>query len=440
MTYEETCEYLFNKTTNYESQGQISYKAELDNMMQLDKHYNHPHTNFKSIHVAGTNGKGSVSHTLAAHLQICGYRVGLYTSPHLVDFSERIRINGQPISEEYVIDFVDEGKDYFESIGATFFEIATEMAFKYFSDNEVDIAIIEVGLGGRLDSTNIITPLISIITNVGADHTQILGSSLEQIAMEKGGIIKDAIPVIIGEAAPEIRPIFEALADEHDTSIFYAEDEGEVISAEFMPENNGIYYKTKHLGEFKGELCGHYQAKNTCTILATLNELVNQGYLCRTISFPEAKIAVQKELIETFLRVSEITGLKGRWQTVRTYPTVVCDIGHNIAAWKYLSKQLEAVKCEQMHIVFGMLDDKDVYGIMSLLPNNAIYYFTKGSTRRALPEMSVKTFGQQFGLIGECYPTVTEAYSAAMKVAGKNDFIFIGGSNYVVSDFLKAQV
>ena len=440
MTYEETCEYLFNQTANYESQGQSGYKASLDTMMKLDEHFEHPHKNFKSIHIAGTNGKGSVSHTLAAHLQICGYKVGLYTSPHLVDFSERIRINGQPIPEQYVIDFVEMNKEYFESFGATFFEITTEMAFKYFSDNDVDIAVVEVGLGGRLDSTNIITPLVSVITNVSQDHTQILGSSLEQIAMEKGGIIKDAIPVIIGEAPAEIRPIFEALAEEHDTSIFYAEDEGEVISAEFMPEATGIYYKTKHLGEFKGELCGHYQVKNTCTILATLNELVKQGYLSRTISFHEAKIAVQKELIETFLHVCEITGLKGRWQTTRTFPTVVCDIGHNMAAWDYLSQQLEAVQCERMHIIFGMLDDKDIYSIMSQLPSNATYYFTKGSTKRALPEMSVKTFGQQLGLIGESYPTVAEAYAAAMKAAGNNDFIFVGGSTYVVSDFLKAQV
>ena len=440
MTYEETCEYLFNQTANYESQGQSGYKASLDTMMKLDEHLEHPHKNFKSIHIAGTNGKGSVSHMLAAHLQLCGYKVGLYTSPHLVNFNERIRVNGQPISEQYVAEFVEMDKEIFEYLGATFFEITTAMAFKYFYENDVDIAVIEVGLGGRLDSTNIITPLISVITNVSLDHTQLLGTSLEQIAMEKGGIIKDAVPVIVGEASAEIRPIFEALAEEHDTSIFYAEDEGEVISAEFLPEDAGIYYKTKHIGEFKSELCGHYQAKNTCTILAVLNELVKQGYLCRTISFNEAKIAVQKELNETFLHVCEITGLKGRWQTVRTHPTVVCDVGHNMAAWEYLSQQLATVKCEHMHIVFGLVDDKDVYSIMSLLPQSATYYFTKGSTKRALPEMSVKTFGQQFGLVGECYPTVAEAYATAMKAAGKNDFIFVGGSNYIVADFLKAQV
>lgn len=441
MTYEETCDYLFNQTANYESQGAAGYKEGLDNMLKLDEHYGQPHTKFKSIHIAGTNGKGSVSHTIAAHLQVSGYKVGLYTSPHLVDFSERIRINGQPISEEYVIDFVEQGKEFFEATGSTFFEIATEMAFKYFSDNDVDIAVIEVGLGGRLDSTNIITPIISVITNVSADHTKLLGSSLEQIAMEKGGIIKDAVPVIIGEAPAEIRPIFDALATECDASVFYAEDEGEVISAEFLPDGSGIYYKTKHLGEFKGQLSGYYQPKNTRTILPVFNELGAQGYLCRTIGKnPETLMAVQKELSDTFLHVCEITGLKGRWQTVRTFPTVVCDIGHNMAAWEFLSKQLAAVKCENMHIIFGILDDKDIYNIMALLPKEATYYFTKGSTTRALPEQSVQVFGMQFGLSGECYPTVEEAYSAAMKAAGDNDFIFVGGSTYVVSDFLKAQV
>ena len=440
MTYEETCEYLFNQTANYESQGQSGYKSGLDTMLKIDEHYEHPHTNFKSIHIGGTNGKGSVSHLLAAHLQMCGYKVGLYTSPHLVDFSERIRINGQPISEQYVIDFVEQDKEYFDLIGATFFEITTAMAFRYFSDNDVDIAVVEVGLGGQFDSTNIITPLVSVITNVSLDHTQLLGASIEQIAMEKAGIIKDVVPVVIGEAQPEIRPIFEAVANEHDTSIFYSEDEGEVISAEFLPEDSTIFYTTKHLGSFKSELCGLYQKKNTCIVLSVLNELVGLGYLCRTISFDEAKIAVQKELSETFLHVCEITGLKGRWQTTRSFPTVVCDVGPNIAAWQSLSKQLESVKCDQMHIIFGLVDDKDVYGIMSLLPTNAIYYFTKGTTKRALPEMSVQMFGQQFGLVGECYPTVAEAYDAAMNAAGKNDFIFVGGSNYIVADFLKAQV
>ena len=436
MTYDETCEYLFNQTANYESQGQGGYKPGLDNMLKLDEHYGQPHMNFHSIHVGGTNGKGSVSHTLAAQLQVCGYRVGLYTSPHLVDFSERIRINGQPISEDYVVNFVENGKEFFESFGATFFEITTEMAFKYFSDNDVDIAIIEVGLGGRLDCTNIITPLISVITNVSLDHTQILGSSVEQIAMEKGGIIKDTVPVVIGEASAEIRPIFDALAQECDAPIYYAEDIDEVISSEPIPDNGGIYYKTRHFGDLKGELSGDCQIKNARTIIVTLTELAKQGFLCSPKN-AETQMVIKKEVSEAFLHVCEITGLKGRWHTVRTNPTVICDIGHNVGAWQYLSKQLAAVECEHLHIVFGMVEDKDVYGVMSLLPKDATYYFTKADNKRALPEQSVQVVGQQFELIGECYSTVPEAFSAAIRAAGDNDCIFVGGSSYVVSDFLK---
>lgn len=439
MTYNETCEYLFNQTANYESQGQNGYKASLSNMKKLDEHFGHPHKSFKSIHIAGTNGKGSVSHTLASMLQVCGYKVGLYTSPHLLDFSERIRINGQPIAEDYVTAFVEQGKSYFDTIGATFFEIATEMAFNYFKENEVDIAVIEVGLGGRLDSTNVITPLLSVITNVGMDHTHILGSTIEQIAMEKGGIIKDAVPVVIGEASPEIRPIFEALAKECDAPIIYAEDSNEITSAEIMPDGNGIYYKTVHSGNIKGQLCGNYQIKNARTILSIITELTKMGYLCIP-EMQQTKFAIQKEINEAFLHVCEITGLKGRWQTLRTQPTIICDIGHNVAAWEQLSKQLANTKCEHKHIVFGIVDDKDVYGVMSLLPKDATYYFTKPSTKRGLHEQSLLVFGQQFGLKGESYPTVKEAYLAALRTAEKNDLIFIGGSNYVVADFLKVYV
>ena len=308
MTYKETCEWLFCQTPNYESQGTSGYKVGLDNMMELDRQYGHPHRNFKCIHITGTNGKGSVSHTLAAILQVCGYKVGLYTSPHLLDFSERIRINGQPISEDYVTGFIENGKDLFCSLGNTFFEIATEMAFNYFSDNEVDIAVVEVGLGGRLDSTNIITPVLSIITNVSLDHTHILGSSAEQIAVEKGGIIKDGVPVVIGEASATIRTVFEALANEHQSPVIYAEDDKELLKAEVVSDGCGIYYTTEHMGSFKGELCGIYQIKNARTILSALSELVRQGYLCLPQS-DEAKIAVQKEVSEGFLHVCQITGL-----------------------------------------------------------------------------------------------------------------------------------
>lgn len=439
MTYEETCEYLFYQTANYESQGHDGYKPGLDNMMKLDAHYGHPHQHFKCIHVAGTNGKGSVSHTLAAMLQVCGYQVGLYTSPHLKDFSERIRINGHPINEDYVVKFISHDKEYFDAQNFTFFEIATEMAFNYFKDNQVDIAIIEVGLGGRLDSTNIITPLVSVITNVSLDHTNLLGTSVEQIAMEKGGIIKETVPVVIGEASPEIRPIFDALAQECDAPIHYAEDEQEIISADSLFDNTGIYYKTQNFGEFKGQLCGEYQPKNTNTVLATIKELCRQHYLYFSDN-SETNAVIHQEIGECFLSVSNLTGLKGRWQVLRTKPTVVCDIGHNVGAWEQLSRQLANVRCKQLHIVFGMVDDKDIYGVMSLMPKNAIYYFTKPNTKRALPEQSIQVFAQQFELAGMTYPTVNEAYSAALSIADNDDFIFVGGSNYVVADLLNSRV
>lgn len=439
MTYAETCNWLFNLTANYESQGKNGYKPGLETMLKLDEHYDMPHQNFKSIHIAGTNGKGSVSHTLASFLQVCGYRVGLYTSPHLLDFSERIRINGMPIDENYVVNFVEEDQELFKSLGATFFEITTIMAFKYFSDNDVDIAIIEVGLGGRLDSTNIITPILSIITNISLDHTQLLGNSVEMIALEKGGIIKPEVPVVIGETQPETRSVFKAIAAERNAPIVFAEEDEELLESQFMPDDYGIYYKTLHYGEFKGQLCGHYQANNTRTILCSLHELMKLDILCQPTDH-ETEQFMHRELSEAFLHVCDFTGLKGRWQTVHTSPTVICDIGHNVAAWQYLSLQLEAVKCKNMHIIFGMLDDKDIYNIMSMLPKNATYYFTKANTKRALPEQSLMVFGQQFGLNGSSYPDVASAYSAAIKVAEKEDFIFVGGSNYVVAEFLKSRV
>jgi len=438
MTYNDTCEWLFNKTANYESQGQNGYKPSLDNMMKLDEHYQHPHQNFRCIHIAGTNGKGSVSHTIAAVLQVCGYSVGLYTSPHLTDFGERIRVNGRPIEEDYVTSFVDEGKYFFEKIGATFFEIATEMAFNYFKDKQIDIAVVEVGLGGRLDSTNIITPILSVITNISLDHTHLLGNSLEQIAIEKGGIIKEGVPVVIGETTETTRPVFELLAQQNHAPITYAEDNDNILSAEFLPKSSEIFYNVRELGEFKGQLCGLCQVKNTRTTLTAIRELANQGYLV-TLSPDnnEMRMFVLKEISEAFIHVCEITGLRGRWQKVKEEPTVICDIGHNVGAWQLLSRQLEEAKYKHLHIIFGMVDDKDIYGVMSLLPKNATYYFTKSKSTRSLSEQSIMVFGQQFGLEGNSYPSVKEAFSAAQIAASTNDLIFVGGSNYVVADFLK---
>jgi len=440
MTYGEVTEYLFNKTANYENQGASGYKEGLGNALALDEHFAHPHENFRSVHVGGTNGKGSVSHTIASLLQMFGYRVGLYTSPHLVDFNERIRINGKPIPHDYVIEFVEQNKSFFDTLDASFFELTTAMAFKYFSDMDVDIAIVEVGLGGRLDSTNIINPIISVITNVSMDHTQLLGSTISQIAMEKGGIIKKGTPVVIGESTPETHQIFQAIADEAKAPIYFADDESEseIISAE-MQDDGMMHYKAKHLSDFCGELCGLYQARNTNTVMSVMHRLMDLGYLCECYS-PDNQAKIQKEMNKAFQNVTRLTGLLGRWQTVRTNPTVVCDTGHNVGGWEYLHKQLANIKCKQLRMIFGMVSDKDIYGVMSLLPKNATYYYTKGTTKRAFPETSLKVFGEQFGLQGECYPTVAEAYKAALAESSTDDFIFVGGSTYIVADLLKTSI
>jgi dihydrofolate synthase/folylpolyglutamate synthase len=437
MNYQETIDYLFSRTTSYENQGATGYKEGLDTSYKLDEHFGHPHESFRSIHVAGTNGKGSVAHLIAAELQVSGYKVGLYTSPHLIDFRERIRINGTPIDEDYVVKFVEEEKEFFEPLNPSFFELTTAMAFKFFKEKNVDIAVIEVGLGGRLDCTNIITPIVSIITNISLDHTQLLGSSLEQIAFEKGGIIKKNVPVIIGEAKPETRAVFSALASEMQAPIYFAEDEQEIVSSELKGEY--IHYKAAHLGEFDCELTGEYQPRNMNTVVVAMHRLVEMGYLADCIEEKNNHL-IAEEMSNAFKNVTKITGLMARWQTVRENPRVICDTGHNPGAWEYLGKQLESLNCQKLRIIFGIVEDKDIYGVMALLPKNATYFFTKGSTKRAFPETSLKIFGEQFGLKGECYPTVIEAYQAAMQGATSEDVIFIGGSTYIVADFLKTRI
>ncbi len=435
MNYAETCKYLFNQMPMFEKQGASGYKEGLANTLALDDHFGHPHQAYATIHVGGTNGKGSVSHAIAAMLQQCGYRVGLYTSPHLVDFRERIRVNGKPISEQYVMDFVEQERSFFEPLHPSFFEVTTAMAFKYFKDQEIDIAVIEVGLGGRLDCTNIITPLVSIITNISYDHTQMLGNTLAKIAAEKAGIIKKGVPVIIGETDSETRPVFEAKAKEMEAPIYFADEESEVVSAT-PTSDGGMDYETRHLGKMHGELGGIYQAKNTNTMLYALRVLTDMGYLADFREGNNAEKCIY-ELEEALKQVVSLTGLLGRWQVMRKEPMVVCDTGHNLAGWQYLSKQLAMQKCRQMHIVFGMVDDKDINGVMELLPKDARYYFTKADSHRALNEVVVKTVAKQHGIDGEEYATVQEAYQSALKQALPEDFIFVGGSSYVVGDFLK---
>lgn len=425
MNYQETITYLFNSAPAFEKEGATAYKPGLYTTETLDEHFGHPHRQFKTIHIAGTNGKGSCSHTLASILQQEGYKVGLYTSPHLVDFRERIRINGQCISKQYVIDFVEQERAFFEPLHPSFFELTTALAFKYFAEQHVDIAVIEVGLGGRLDCTNIITPALSIITNISMDHTQFLGNTLTKIAGEKAGIIKPHVPVVIGEDIDETRPVFQQRADEQHAPILFAQDEAnrEVLDVETSPE--GLLYTTKSWGHLQGELRGSYQSKNMNTILNAANLLLGMGII-------RDKQSVTKG-VEC---VCEATGLMGRWQKMSEHPLVICDTGHNVGGWNYLAQQIKAQPCENLHIVFGMVDDKDVHTIMQMLPKNARYYWTQAQTKRAIPVKEIQAYGKENHLIGDAYTSVKEAFTAANQAAGENDFIFVGGSSYVVGDFL----
>lgn len=424
MNYQETVSYLFNSTPVFEHVGASAYKEGLYNTKVLDDHFDHPHRNFKTIHIAGTNGKGSCSHTLAAILQSEGYKVGLYTSPHLVDFRERIRVDGRCIDEQYVIDFVKKEKAFFEPLHPSFFELTTALAFKYFAESDVDIAVIEVGLGGRLDCTNIITPILSIITNISLDHTQFLGDTLAKIAGEKAGIIKHGVPVVIGEANNETRPVFEGRAKDMTAPICFAEDNMHIVEAK-VELNQGIYYTTNSYGELHGELGGAYQTKNANTILNAVDKLMSMRII-RDI----------QNVAKGFAHVCELTGLMGRWQKIGNSPLVICDTGHNVGGWLYLSRQIKSQPCDNLRIVFGMVDDKDIDHVMAMLPKNARYYFTQATTHRAIPTKVVGEIGARYNLQGILFESVEKAYEAALADAGKDDFVFVGGSSYIVADLL----
>lgn len=406
MNYNETINYLFNSTPVFEKIGAKAYKPGLQTTEALDAHFNHPHHQFKTIHIAGTNGKGSCSHTLAAILQSQGYKVGLYTSPHLVDFRERIRVNGQCVPEQFVIDFVEENRSFFEPLHPSFFELTTAMAFKYFAEENVDYAIIEVGLGGRLDCTNIITPILSIITNISYDHTQFLGNTLAEIAGEKAGIIKEGIPVVVGEYLAETRPVFEKTAQEKHAPILFAQD-------------------TKTSYDVELELKGDYQQRNKQTIFTALSLL-------------QSNIPLSNEAIKNgFAHVCELTGLRGRWEKLSNAPLTICDTGHNLAGWQYLSKQIDAVETPTKHIVFGMVDDKDIEGVLQILPKRGTkFYWTQASTHRAIPVEKLAEIASKYGLKGISYHSVKEAFNAANEQATNTDFIFVGGSSYIVADLL----
>lgn len=423
MNYSETIHYLFNVTPLFQNLGAGAYKPGLRTTETLDEHFEHPHHRFRSIHVAGTNGKGSCSHTIAAILQAAGYKVGLFTSPHLLDFRERIRINGIMIPEQYVIDFVEKEKSFFEPLHPSFFEITTAMAFKYFAEELVDVAVIEVGLGGRLDCTNIIKPELSIITNISFDHQQFLGNTLTEIAGEKAGIIKRDIPVIIGETVPETRLVFKEKAKTVDTRIIFAED-APIVLKSFVNGKNFRVYNTTIYGEIYGALTGDCQDKNTNTILTAITHLD-----C-------FKIPLQA-ILRGFAEVCETTGLMGRWQYIQKNPTVVCDTGHNMGGWKYLGERLTKISQEQtLKIVFGMANDKDIDGVLEILPKTAQYYWAHASVDRALTESQLEGIAAKYALRGKKFTTVEAAYKQALLEASANDFIFVGGSNFVVSDLL----
>lgn len=409
MNYQETTEYLFNSTPVFEKIGAKAYKPGLQTTHKLDEHFGHPHRQYKTIHIAGTNGKGSCSHTIAAILQSQGYKVGLYTSPHLVDFRERIRVNGECLPEQYVIDFVEENRAFFEPLHPSFFELTTAMAFKYFAEQKVDYAVIEVGLGGRLDCTNIITPVLSVITNISFDHTQFLGNTLAEIAGEKAGIIKPDVPVVIGEYIEETRPVFEKVAGERHSPILFAQDEDTAMEVDM-------------------ELKGSYQERNRKTILAALNVL-------------RQTMTISDEAIRNgFGHVCELTGLRGRWEKLGEAPLVICDTGHNLAGWKYLATQINDVDAQVKHIVFGMVDDKDVEHVLQLLrdklKNGVKFYWTQPSTKRAIPVEKLRDTALKYNLHGEMYHSVKEAYMTAKANAKNDDFVFVGGSSYVVADLL----
>ncbi len=405
MNYRETLDWMFAQLPMYQREGASAYKLDLHNTEQLAAYLNSPETKFKSIHVAGTNGKGSTSHMLASVLQESGYKVGLYTSPHLKDFRERIRINGEKISEKYIIDFIAKHRSYLESNQLSFFEMTVGLAFQYFAKSEVDIAIIEVGLGGRLDSTNIITPEVSVITNIGLDHVRFLGDTLEKIAKEKAGIIKKHIPVVIGRTTLETKKVFIEKAADRKSDIYFAKEYAGVI--------------------YESDLKGNYQKENIKTVLQTILVLQNKGWVIDEIHIKNG-----------FSKVVANTGLLGRWQVIKERPKVICDTAHNSDGLLIALEQLLEEDYDQLHIVLGVVDDKDLDTILPLFPAQAKYYFCKPDILRGLDEEELRKKALKFGLTGDRYKSVKNAYTSALQMAADVDVIYVGGSTFVVAEII----
>jgi dihydrofolate synthase/folylpolyglutamate synthase len=405
MTYLDTVNWMFSQLPMYQQQGKSAYKKDLGNSIRLARHLKNPEKKFKSVHVAGTNGKGSTSHMLASVLQEAGYKVGLYTSPHLKDFRERIKINGKEVSKQFVIGFIKRNMLFLEANNLSFFELTVGMAFDYFAKQKVDIAIVEVGLGGRLDSTNIIIPEVSVITNIGFDHTQFLGTTLQAIAVEKAGIIKPNVPVIVGETQVETKPVFDKIASERQSDIYYADQRIENSMA--------------------SDLIGSYQTKNIKTVIQSLKILQSLRWQISN-----------KNIADGLLHVVKNTGLKGRWQVLQNNPKVICDTAHNAEGLVYVLNQLCKESYNKMHIVLGVVNDKDLDSIIELFPKSALYYFCKPNIPRGKSENELAEYFLAKGFNGQSYKSVNIAYQKALKAADLNDLIFVGGSTFVVAEII----
>lgn len=427
MTYKQTLDYMYSQLPMFHRTGPAAYKANLDNTIAICDALQNPQDHFRSVHIAGTNGKGSTSHMLAAILQTAGYRTGLYTSPHLRDFRERIRIDGKMIPKAFISGFVAAHRELFDRIKPSFFEMTVGLCFDYFSSENVDVAVIETGLGGRLDSTNVISPLLSVITNIGYDHTSLLGNTLPEIAAEKAGIIKPGVPVVIGETHPETKDLFKKTASEKQASLFFADQIFKASDPIFgrhllldISCGGLMLYRNLEL-----DLTGSYQAKNVLTVLQAVSELREQG------------LHITEEHIRQGLQhVQKITGLEGRWQTIGRRPLTICDTGHNADGIKEVLKNIARIPHEKLHFVLGMVNDKDISGILELLPRKAAYYFCKADIPRGLPAEELKERAEKFSLSGEAYASVKEALEQARKKASVEDLVFVGGSTFTVAEAL----
>jgi dihydrofolate synthase/folylpolyglutamate synthase len=430
MNYSEALEWLYTQLPMYQRIGAAAYKADLNNTIKLCNHFGNPQNGFSSIHVAGTNGKGSTSHMLAAVLQESGYKVGLYTSPHLKSFTERIRINGKEIEENFVTSFVENNKDFFASFDPSFFEITVAMAFSYFEKEKVDIAVIETGLGGRLDSTNIITPVLSIITNIGLDHQNLLGETLEKIAVEKAGIIKKGVPVIVGEYQEEISHVFVQKAKEENADIRFASEILEFKKTEIIQLGDQYfqsldYSKGQKKINILTDQLGVYQKNNCRTVLVAIDELFKLGFEISEIAFCDG-----------LQNVSGLTGLRGRWEILGYSPKIIADTGHNIDGMKQIVSQISQQKFDKLRMVIGFVNDKSITEILEILPSHAIYYFTQAKLPRAKSASELQAEANLVGLVGNFYEDSREALNQAKKDSSADDLIFIGGSTFVVAELI----